>query len=309
MLYQEKKIPESFEFTFTNGKADTIIKIPLEKKRSKYITWDEKFARVNNPRRKDLNNPELIKNLFQIDKNDIAYLRVPSMVDQEDVPVFFQAINEFMLKAKTSVSLIIDVIGNGDGTRHLIQELAGYFVHPDASYIVNATRQRGKLPLNKDLKDDLHNRFLFSKDELDHKEQKLVDNFMTSFVPMYSLDDKKYSEFHYYILNGQKLTKNKYHYNKPIYIIANEKSFSAASVLVSIFKGFPNIKIVGVNTDGSSGNSERFELPNSKLRGKISTMVSFQKNGKILDGIGTKPDINIEKEFRTNLLERRLSVK
>jgi C-terminal processing protease CtpA/Prc len=292
-----KTIPENFEFTFTNGKTDTIVKIPLENKRSTYITWDEKFARLNNPRRKDLNNPELIKNLFHIDENNIAYLRIPVMAHKEDALLFFETINKFMNKAKSSKSLIIDVRGNGGGTRHLIKELAGYLVHPDSTYIVNATRQRGKLPLNEDLKDDLHNRFLFSKKELDYKEQDLVDKFMSDFVPMYNLDVNKFSEFHYFVLNGKKLSKDKYHYNKPIYIMANEKSFSAASVFASVFKGLPNIKLVGINTDGSSGNSERFELPNSKLRGKISTMVSFQKNGQILDGIGTKPDIIIERNL------------
>lgn len=292
-----KKIPENFEFTFTNGKTDTIVKIPLENKRSTYITWDERFARVNNPRRKELNNPELIKNLFHFDKNNIAYLRIPVMAYKEDALLFFEAINKFMNKVKSSKSLIIDVRGNGGGTRHLIKELAGYFIHPDSTYIVNATRQKGKLPLNEDLKDDLHNRFLFSKKELDYKEQDLVEKFMLGFVPMYNLDDNKFSDFHYFILNGKKLSKDKYHYNKPIYILANEKSFSAASVFASVFKGLPNIKLVGVNTDGSSGNSERFELPNSKLRGKISTMVSFQKNGQILDGIGTKPDIVIERNL------------
>ena len=292
-----ESVPENFKFTFTNGKTDTIVKIPLENKRSTYITWDEKFARLNNPRRKDLNNPELIKNLFHIDENNIAYLRIPVMTHKEDALLFFETINKFMNKAKSSKSLIIDVRGNGGGTRHLIKELAGYLVHPDSTYIVNATRQRGKLPLNEDLKDDLHNRFLFSKKELDYKEQDLVDKFMSDFVPMYNLDVNKFSEFHYFVLNGKKLSKDKYHYNKPIYIMANEKSFSAASVFASVFKGLPNIKLVGINTDGSSGNSERFELPNSKLRGKISTMVSFQKNGQILDGIGTKPDIIIERNL------------
>lgn len=292
-----ESVPENFKFTFTNGKTDTIVKIPLENKRSTYITWDEKFARVNNPRRKDLNNPELIKNLFHIDENNIAYLRIPSMAYKEDALVFFETINKFINRAKSSKSLILDVRGNGGGTRHLIKELGGYLVHPDSTYIVNATRQRGKSPLNEDLKDDLNNRFLFSKNELDYKEQDKVDIFMSSFIPMYNLDDNKYSEFHYFVLNGKKLTKDKYHYDKPIYIMANEKSFSAASVFASVFKGLPNIKIVGVNTDGSSGNSERFELPNSKLRGKISTMVSFQKNGQILDGIGTKPDIIIERNL------------
>jgi C-terminal processing protease CtpA/Prc len=114
---------------------------------------------------------------------------------------------------------------------------------------------------------------------------------------MYDLDSNTFSEYYYYILNGQKLTKGKSQYKKPIYILANERTFSAASVLVSVLKGLPNIKIVGVNTDGSSGNSESFKLPNSKLRGKISTMVSYQKDGRILDGIGTKPDVVIERSL------------
>ncbi|MGY0408290.1 MAG: S41 family peptidase [Polaribacter sp.] len=120
---------------------------------------------------------------------------------------------------------------------------------------------------------------------------------MTLFKPMYDLSKKKFSEYYYYVFNGQKITKDKFHYNKPIYILANERSFSAAFVFVSVFKDLPNIKIVGVNTDGSSGNSQRFELPNSELRGKISTMVSYQKNGQILDGIGTKPDIVIKRNL------------
>lgn len=126
---------------------------------------------------------------------------------------------------------------------------------------------------------------------------------MDSFEPMYDLNKEKFSEYHFYILNGQKLSENKFHYDKPIYILANERSFSAASVLVSVFKNLPNIKIVGVNTDGSSGNSKRFELPNSELRGKISTMVSFQKNGKILDGVGTEPDMKIERNLDQVLLK------
>ncbi|WP_278354074.1 MULTISPECIES: hypothetical protein [Bacteroidota] len=41
-------------------------------------------------------------------------------------------------------------------------------------------------------------------------------------------------------------------------MLANEKSFSTASVFVAL-KGTPELKIVGVTTDGSSINSDRFE--------------------------------------------------
>ena len=118
-----------------------------------------------------------------------------------------------------------------------------------------------------------------------------------NFEPIYELDEAKYSEYYFGLLNGEKLSTEGLYYNKPIYILANEKTFSAASVFVSAFKGIPNIKIVGITTDGSSGNSDWVDLPNSKLFGKISTMVSFQKNGKVLDGYGTTPDIKIERDM------------
>jgi len=76
-----------------------------------------------------------------------------------------------------------------------------------------------------------------------------------------------------------------------------ERVFSAASVFAGTFKGLPNVTIVGVTTDGSSGNSEDFYLPYSNLRVNISTMVSFQKDGRLFDGYGTDPDIVIERSL------------
>jgi C-terminal processing protease CtpA/Prc len=147
---------------------------------------------------------------------------------------------------------------------------------------------------------------------LDSREQKKATDFIESFKPIYELDEKKYSEYYFGLLNAKKIAKHFFYYDKPVYILANEKTFSAASVFVSVFKGISNIKTVGVTTDGSSGNSEWFDLPNSKLSGKISTMVSFQKDGKILDGYGTNPDIKIERDinqilwkFDTQLIKLR----
>lgn len=291
-------LPNPISLTLVSEKGvekKECVELVIKKERARY--WDERMLR-NIYRLKDqqFNEKAFIKKFFSLE-NKIGYIQIGNMVEKEESPIFFQFLNDFMIKANQSDALIIDVRDNGGGTRDLIQELAGYFIHPDSVYVVNAAKQRGKLPLNEELKETLHNRFLYAKNELDNREQNAVDVFMNSFKPMYNLDNEKFSEYHYFVLNGQKVKKDKYHYNKPIYILTNERSFSAASILVSVFKGLPNIKIAGVTTDGSSGNSQRFELPNSKLRGKISTMVSFQKNGKILDGIGTEPDILIERNL------------
>ncbi|QIE58236.1 peptidase S41 [Rasiella rasia] len=293
-------LPNPLPITLENENGtEKEIQVTLVLDDKKGYLWDEKFHKKDfyfYYKDEKLNDRDLLEQFFTI-KDNIGYVQIYAMLEREESPVFFELLNDFMIKAVETDALIIDVRDNGGGSRDLINELAGYFVAPNAIYIVNATKQRGLLPLNEDLKQRLHNRYLFSRDELDYTEQKAVDDFMNTFEPMYLLDKDKFSDYHYYVFNGQKLSEGKYHYNKPIYILTNESSFSAASVLVSTLKGLPNIKIVGVNTDGSSGNSERFELPNSELRGKISTMVSFQKDGKILDGIGTAPDIVIERNL------------
>lgn len=293
-------LPNPLPITLTNEKGvEEKVNVQLVLKKQRARIWDERYHKDHfffDYNKEHRNDKAIIEQFFTLD-NNIGRIQIPSMVEKEDSPVFFDVLNDFMIKAKESDALIIDVRDNVGGTRDLIQELAGYFIHPDSVYVVNVAKQRGKQPLNDDLKQDLHNRYLFSKDELDNREKNAVDQFMASFKPMYLLDSDKFSNYHYFILNGQKISQNKYHYDKPIYILANERTFSAASILVTVFKGLPNIKVVGVNTDGSSGNSERFELPNSELRGKISTMVSYQKDGQVLDGIGTKPDLVIERNL------------
>jgi C-terminal processing protease CtpA/Prc len=300
----EMQLPNPLPVTLINEKGNKKeINLNLVNRKNRARLWDERFySNTFGVKEEQYNNKEFIQRFFSL-KNNIGYIQIGEMLEKESTPIFFKYLNDFMVEAEKSEALIIDIRNNGGGTRDLIQELAGYFIHPDSIYVVNATKQRGKLPLNKKLKKRLHSRYLHAKSELDIREQKAVDKFMKSFKPMYDLSKDKFSEYHYYILNGQKITKDKFHYNKPIYILANERSFSAASVLVSVFKDLPNIKIVGVNTDGSSGNSQRFELPNSELRGKISTMVSFQKNGEILDGIGTEPDIKIERSLEQIFLK------
>jgi C-terminal processing protease CtpA/Prc len=293
-----KDLPNPISMTLTNEQGtEKVINVNLVTRNKRARYWDERYFKDGfRLTEQQYNDSASIAQLFQIE-NHIGYFQIPNMIAKEYNPVFFDYMNSFMSNAKQTDALIIDVRDNGGGTRDLIQELGGYFIHHDSIYVVNAARQRGKSPLKKAQKEDLHARFLFSKGEVDDREKQAIQKFMDNFQPRYELDDEKFSEFFYYLLNGQKLNDGKYHYDKPIYILANERTFSAASLLVSVFKNLPNITIVGVNTDGSSGNSQHFELPNSNIRGNISTMVSFQKNGDLLDGVGTAPDIIIERNL------------
>ncbi|WP_318308277.1 S41 family peptidase [Flagellimonas crocea] len=293
-------LPKEMKLTLSDAtfRKDTTIVVPIIEKSERLRPWDEKFEREYiGTKDEDFNKPEVIKKLFDV-KDGIAYIKIPAMVSKNEAPLLFDKVNSFMQSIENnSNALIIDVRSNGGGTRDLIYEFAKYLVHPDSVYVVNATRQRGPLPLSKEYKERLNTRYLYAYSELGPKEQNSVKEFLKTFEPIYRLDDEKYSEYHFGLLNGTKLSEKSYHYDEAVYILANEKTFSAASVFVSVFKGIPNVQIAGVTTDGSSGNSEWFDLPVTKLFGKISTMVSFQKNGKILDGFGTKPDIPIKRDM------------
>ena len=285
----KQPLPKTFDFVFSNGTSDTLLQLPLESNRRKYYTWNDKFKIKYPHEKKELNDAALCKEWFNIDDNRIGVAKILDMARPNRAPIYYEKLNQFMKNANKSCdALILDVRSNDGGSRHLILELAKYLIHPDSVYVVNATRQRAVLPLDDDRIEDLNNRFLFPYNEFGERGQKAIDKFNSEFHPLYKLDDEKFSEFYYMIFNGKKISNSSSFFNKPVYILSNEKCFSAASILISSFKKLNNIKIVGLTTDGSSGNSKRFKLPHSKLSGKISTMVSFQKNGKILDGFGNR---------------------
>ena len=296
----DKPLSKEIELTLSDPtfKNDTSLIVSTIDKSERQRPWDDKFEmEYLFVKEEDYNQTEIIEKLFTLE-NSVAYIKIPAMVEKEEAPQLFEKVNSFMREIPAeSKALIIDVRANMGGTRDLMYEFAKYLVHPDSVYIVNASRQRGPLPLPEEYIESLHGRFLYSYSELNNREQNKATEFLKSFKPIYELDDQKYSEYYFGLFNGGKLAKPGFYYEKPVYILANEKTFSAASVFVSAFKGLPNVKIVGVTTDGSSGNSEWIDLPNSELFGKISTMVSFQKNGTILDGYGTEPDITIEREM------------
>jgi hypothetical protein len=154
-------------------------------------------------------------------------------------------------------------------------------------------------------KDSKQGRHLYDYDSehLTDKDRKAIDLFMKDFKEEWVYDKDQYTDYYYMVFNHDK-GKNHYYYNKPVYILVNERCFSAASVLTTALNGLGKVKITGIRTDGSSGRSRKFYLKNSGLEIKLSTMISFQRNGKTLDTNGTLPDIEIERDMQQILGKR-----
>ncbi|UZR97587.1 S41 family peptidase [Chondrinema litorale] len=289
-------IPEQFNFTFSDGVKDTVITNLSLSEKGQSFWYDELTSKRLYYERK-INDIEVAQKFFSIDDSNIGYMYIPSMFGSKEAPTYYNVFHKFMDDAKSTKAIIFDIRNNGGGLRDLIFDIAGYIVHPDSIYVVNVTQPRATQPLSAYWKYGLNYKHLYAYNQLDAEEQEVVDKFKKTFKPVYDLPEDKYGEFHYAIFNGKKLSQDKYFYNKPIYILANERSFSAASVMAAVFKGLPNVYLVGETTDASSGHSKTFYLPNSNVKVRISTMVSFQKDGKPFDGYGTEPDIRITRDL------------
>jgi C-terminal processing protease CtpA/Prc len=233
-----------------------------------------------------------LNSISKLLKGNIGYILLPQMYHFDKIKGLEQYIDATFSAFNNTKALIIDVRFNPGGVRDLTQKIASYIVpKSNTPWVANVAY------LRTDEKDVTHNsmtgRFLYMKasNTFDDLDRESIGVFSNSFTTQKEFDTSKFSNPHYMVLKSG--NKN---YTKPIYILVNESSFSAATVFTSAFKGLPNVKIVGITTDGSSGNSKKVYLKNSNIRVKISTMLSFQRNGKTLDGNGTEPDIYISED-------------
>jgi C-terminal processing protease CtpA/Prc len=228
--------------------------------------------------------------LSEVMDNNIGYINIPMMYHYNEVEGLENFIQTSLKKFSNTKALIIDVRNNPGGGREILQTFAEYLIQPTQSpWVANVAYLRTDKAINTDEK-SMSARYLYTynSEGLMNADRKAIDLFNKDFKTKKSFDPTKFSSPFYMVLHTGETT-----FTKPVYILVNENSFSAATVFTCAFKGLPNIKIAGVTTDGSSGDSIKTYLSNSNIRVKVSTMLSFQRSGKTLDGNGTIPDIYI----------------
>jgi hypothetical protein len=277
------KLPKEIKVTFTNGKTERTEIVQLQKKPSLYQSKLEQNTILNSINIKKGN----FKSISTLLHGNIGLISLPEMYSFDEVNGLEKFIDSTLDAFYHTKALIIDLRFNPGGSRDLIQKFAPYIIPKlNSPWVANVAylRTDDRNAVHSSMSD----RFLFpySSNNFNYSARKSIAVFSNSFVKEKEFDDAKFSNPHYMVLeSGIKP------YTIPIYILVNEHSFSAASVFTSSFKGLPNVKVVGVNTDGSSGNLKQTHLKHSNIQVGLSTMLSFQRDGKTLDGIGTKPDI------------------
>lgn len=270
----------------------------------------------------------LSKGLFpsKILEGNLAYIRIESMfgIDarmresfqrsghplSKNIKTTSERIAELMAEISNTDGLIIDVRDNGGGSREAWLGLIPYFIPPDASPIignVGALRiNNSKSPAEGYLSD--RHAYPMSSSQFDKEARKAIKNLQKGFKAQHDFDPEKYSDWHYLLMSND---PEKEHYDKPVVILMDEGCYSATDIFLSSFDQLENVTLLGRASGGGSGRSQDYALPVSKLELRLSSMISFQPNGKLYDGVGVQPDIELLPEtiedalgITDNVLER-----
>ena len=224
-----------------------------------------------------------------------GYMRIAEMVDDRNV--LHALSTNFSEFGKTTTGLIIDVRGNPGGSRTVLRTLFPMIMTAkDEPRILNVAAYRlheGDDP-NK-IEGYLDDRELWpaASRHWQPYKKKAIDAFAATFNPEWTPPAKNFSDWHYMVatpLPGM----GSLAYKQPVVILMDEYCYSATDVFLGAFKGFRNVTLIGRPSGGGSGRAQERRLPNSRLPVKISTMASFQPNGKLYDGNGIQPDIVIK---------------
>ena len=294
LFFEHKFIGDSITITMTNGSSDTIITSAYSSNRNFWSDIGSANPYYSKLSKEVWDNAEY-RNLDRWLTDSIAYFRITDMLSYKRHPYFEAYLLNAIQKFRSAKAMIFDLRGNFGGTRHILNTLAPFLIPKEHSpWIANIAYIRNNQGLNEDI-ESMSARYLYPYDSENFTDldRIAINSFLTQFNPEFNIPDDLFSKPYFMVLKS-----GDQQIGCPVYVLVSEESFSAATVFTASFKDLPNVIIAGVTTDGSSGRSTWFNLPKSGIAFKLSTMVSFQRNGKPLDGHGTEPEIWIDRTER-----------
>ena len=207
--------------------------------------------------------------------------------------------------------------GNGGGSRDVLRVLMAYFLtSKDPPRVVNVAAYR--IPPWAPKPDDdgyLANRFLHTppwkgwSGEARKAGSELLKTFKPAFLgrvhdvtgselankfkPEWKLPKKGFSKWHFMAVD-RSAAESPYTYREPVVILMNTECYSATDIFLGAFKGLEGVTLVGTASGGGSGRTRAYGLAASGLRVRLSSMASFRPNGKLYDGNGVLPDLEVQ---------------
>ncbi len=216
---------------------------------------------------------------------DIGYLRIVQM--DGDVDELRKAMEEFV----DTKGLIVDVRGNGGGTRELLLALGGYLIGPKEPAVVGNIAQY-RLSRRFD-EDHLEARYMHRVgwDGWNDRQRKAIEAAAAAFKPEWQ-PVGAFSAWHYLVLDRSGHAAE-YFYDRPVVVLSDSGCFSATDIFLGALELLPRVTLVGAASSGGSARSQSFRLPNTGMEVRCASMASFRPDGRLYDGRGIEVDIEI----------------
>jgi hypothetical protein len=265
-----KKDTVEVELTDNEGKLRKLLTLPVAKSLANYGVWPPAGSRL-------------------LDGN-VGYLRLQSL----RAATSLAEIKQWMPMFRGTDGLVVDVRDNNGGDRDALLLLYSYFAPPGAPpRVFNAAAYR----LHKEHREDHlasnHRMYRADSEHWTRDERQAIAKFRKTFNPQWELPQGHFSDWHYMALVRLK-EPDIYHYNKPVIVLLNAKSFSATDIFLAGLKGMNKVLLLGTASSGGSAYTQEVSLGATGLQLRIGSMASFQADGKLFDGNGIRPDIAVE---------------
>ncbi|MDF1800429.1 MAG: S41 family peptidase [Planctomycetota bacterium] len=233
--------------------------------------------------------------LLELPTGTVASLRIGSMDSDRDA-----WLHASMARAKDSDALIVDVRGNGGGSRALLLALGGYLA-PEGGQPWVANVAAFRLAPGFD-EDHLEARYMHRADwpGWSAPQRAVVEAAAKAFHPEWPLPTTPggplFSAWHYLVV-GPTGHPAEYLYDKPVVILADAGCFSATDIFLAAFADRPvgpaALTLVGQASSGGSARTQSFHLPLTGIEVRCASMASFRLDGRLYDGRGVEVEVEV----------------
>lgn len=218
-------------------------------------------------------------------EGDIGYLRIAQM--DGDVDSLHEAMEEFV----DTKGLIVDVRGNGGGTRELLLALGGYLIGPEEPAVVGNIAQY-RLSERFD-EDHLEARYMYRADwdGWNDRQREAIEAAAATFKPEWQ-PVGEFSEWHYLVMERTG-HPTEYFYDLPVVVLSDAGCFSATDIFLGAVELLTRVTLLGTASSGGSARSQSFRLPKTGFEVRCASMASFRPDGRLYDGRGIEVDVEV----------------
>ncbi|MDQ8005057.1 MAG: S41 family peptidase [Pedobacter sp.] len=273
-FYDKKKDAEEKKKLDT---AKTIAKAPVKKVKE---TLKYRGNKVNNEYQLDFK--------FLDKEKDIAYLKIKSFsIPSANFPLFYKQVFDSIALSK-SKNLVIDIRNNPGGTLSASLALFSYLTDKEFVYLAKPINNGG-----------------FSADKYQTGLKKMR-YYLTAFNDNGNIYEDEEGNFFSFMKGYKPQKPHKNNYKGKVYVLINEFSFSASSLISANLKGINRATFVGTETGGgfnqcTAGRMPVITLKNSKLalRFGLNRMAPIYQQD--LYGRGVFPDVEIQSTLKDRI--------